>query len=306
MAPFGRRLHRHHTRGGSAKMHPLAVVGICLGVAVVITVIVGNLLNIFLDDDTYRKLTDGEEAETAVDPVVQSSVRDVNAYPFFLGGNTDEIVGHTAVSVALNRADGTLCYTSDVAKHFGLPTLEEVVLFDAVTELNGFVPYISGAFYSHALENDNPDLQYAVTAQESALLREFLHVGGSEVLIFGLTPTVDNIDNVVAYLKTVKLAAGKSPVGIAIPHAIASDRANWSLLAKLGETCDFLALDMTAEEIDASDVNDLGISPAAEKLIADSDYLLTAYDMRLVFAESQTALISTAVAKMQPDFQIVK
>lgn len=305
MSRFGRRLHRHHVRG-QAKMHPLAVVGICLAVAVVITVIAGNLLNIFLDDETYQKLSDGEEEKPAINPVVQSSVLDVNAYPFLLGGNTDEVIGYTAVSVALNRADGTLCYTSDVAKHFGLPTLEEVVLFDAVTELNGFVPYVSGVFYSHALENDNPDLQYAVTAQESALLREFLRVGGSEVLIRGLTPTVDNIDNVVAYLKAVKLAVGKSPVGIAIPRAIASDRANWNLLAKLGEVCDFLALDMTAEEIDPSDVNDLGISPAAEKLIVDSDYLLTAYDMRPVFAESQTALISTAVAKMLPDFQIVK
>lgn len=48
MSPFGKRFRHHHAHG-TRKLHPLAIVGICLAVAVLVTVIVGNLLNIFLD-----------------------------------------------------------------------------------------------------------------------------------------------------------------------------------------------------------------------------------------------------------------
>ncbi len=305
MSPFGKRFRYRHAHGGR-KMHPLAIVGICLAVAVVVTVIVGNLLNVFLDDEAYRALTDGQEQETEKEPVKQSRVRNVNAYPFSLDGNPEEAAGRTSVSVTLNRGDGALNYTSGVASHLGATSVGEAVLFDAMSNLTLFVPYVSGVFYPQALGVEDADVRYAVTAEESALIREFLHLGGGEVLLCGLTPTVDNVDAIVAYLKTVKLAADKSPVGIAIPYRVAADANNWSLLAKLGDACDFLALDLTLEAPDESDVNDLGISPAAEQLLLDCAYLLSAYDMRLVFAESQSVLISTAVAKMQPDFQIVR
>jgi len=305
MSSFGKRLRHHHTHG-TRKLHPLAIVGICLAVAVVVTVIVGNLLNIFLDDETYRLLTDGQEPPISEEPLIQAKTIDVNAFPATLGGSTEEVAGQPSASVTLNRADGTMCYTSSVVEHFGLTAETDVRLFESISDLNLFVPYVSGVFYSQALAVEDSDLRYAVTAQESALLREFLHLGGGEILLRGWTPSAENVDAILSYVKTVKHAAGKSPVGIAIPYRVAADKNNWELLAKLGSVCDFLALDLSAEELDGSDVNDLGFSPNAERLLLDCAYLLSAYDMRLVFAESQTALISTAIVRMQPDFQVVR
>ncbi|MBQ7348051.1 MAG: hypothetical protein IJW55_10165 [Clostridia bacterium] len=306
--PFSGKRFRHyhgHNRG-TLKLHPAVIVGICLAVAVIITVIVGNLLNIWLDDEAYRKLTEGEETETTAAPVIQSAVRNVNAYPFTLGGNIDEVIGQTSVSVALNRTDGSLYYTSDVAMHLGMTVETEVSLFESVSELNAFVPYISGVFYPQALSRETSDLRYAVTAEESALLREFLHAGGSEILLCGLTPSADNIDELTAYVKTVKFTVEKAPVGVAIPRAVAADTNNWRLLAELGAVCDFLVLDLTAELVDESDINDAGISPAAAQIFTDCNYLLIAYDMRLLLSETQTALISTAVTQMRHDFQIIR
>lgn len=307
MAPFGKRLRRyHHSRGhGPLRLHPAAVVGICLGAAVLITLIVGNLLNMFLDDDTYWKLTAGEETETADLPTQQSAVRDVNAYPYLLGSSLDGIIGQSSASVRLNRTDGSLLYTSDVASYYGIAGNGEVALSESVADLGAFVPYVSGVFYSHAFDAATSDLRYAETAKESAILREFLNAGGSEVLILGLPLEAERTDEVISYLKTVRLAAGRSPIGVAIPREVAAREENWELLARLWETCDFLALDLSAETVDGSDLDDAGISENAAALLEDCRYLLSAYDMRLLFSEMQTALISTAVTQMRRDFQIL-
>ena len=118
MSPIGKRFRYRHAHS-ARKMHPLGIVAICLAVAIVVTVVVGNLLNIFLDDEAYRALTDGQEVETGGESLEKSSVRNVNAYPFTLGGDTEEIAGQASASVSINRADGVLNYTSALASHFG-------------------------------------------------------------------------------------------------------------------------------------------------------------------------------------------
>lgn len=56
---FGLRFRRHRPHTG--KMHPAAIVGICLAAAVLLTLTVGNLLKLWLDDETYQRLTEGKE-----------------------------------------------------------------------------------------------------------------------------------------------------------------------------------------------------------------------------------------------------
>ena len=307
MSQLGKRFRRYHGRGhGPLRLHPLAVVGICLVVAVLVALIIGNLLNVWLDDDTYRQLTDGEQTEAEEGSRPASAVRNVNAYPYVLGEELDGILGHTSASVMLNRPDGTALYCSDVVAYYGISTAEETSLMEFLGDLAAFVPYVSGVFYSRALLAETPDLRYAESVKESAILREFLNVGGSEVLLFDLPLSDDSADEVLSYLKTVKFAAGKSPIGVAVPYAIAKDTSNWELLAELAKVCDFMALDLSAEEVDPSDLDDAGLSPRAVALLEDCRYLLSSYDMRLLFDESQTALISTAVTQMRPNFQIIK
>ena len=108
MLPFGRRHRRAHAHA-SSRLHPAAWIGICLCAAILLTVIAGNLLKIWLDDETFRRFTDGEETdpptEQQEDPL---SVRRVNAYPFALGDPLESLAGQTSLSFSLNTPTGEL------------------------------------------------------------------------------------------------------------------------------------------------------------------------------------------------------
>ena len=79
-----KRRYRRPTRRAGA-LSPWAIAGICLGAVILITVIVGNLLTLWLDDETYNRLTAGEEEAREVTPVHKNDLPNVNAYPHGLG-----------------------------------------------------------------------------------------------------------------------------------------------------------------------------------------------------------------------------
>lgn len=302
---LGKRFRRRHAH--ATRLHPAAIVGICLALAIILTVVVGNLLRGLLDDETYQKLTQGEETETnETEPPRTSNVRNVNAYPFALGEDAENAVGMTSVSVPINKPDGTVLYTSDVTVGLGLSSTENIALQETLGEIGAFVPYVSGVFYPQAFVQERPDARYAVANVESALLREFSNAGGSEILLCGLPMTLDNTDAVLEYVEIVRFAVGQTPIGVAVPLSVASNTENWELLARLFEVCDFLAIDLTAEITDGSDLDDTGYSPAADALLSRCAYFVSQFDARLIFSERQTALISTAVLQARPDFQVIR
>ncbi len=303
MPPF-RRHRRAHART-SNQLPPAAWIGICLAAAILLTVIVGNLLKIWLDDETFHRLTEGEETAPPQEDDDPLSVRRVNAYPFSFGDPLESLVGQTSLSLSLNTPTGELLYSSAVASYLGLPSLKEADLVSSVGELSGYIPYISGVFYPQAFLQGSSDLRHAVAGSEISLLREFLHAGGNEILLCGVPVTHDRIEETVDYVKGLKAVAGNTPVGVAIPYSVASRSDNWELLAMLSEVCDFCVLDLRAEVVDDADMTDSGISPSASQLLADCGYFTSVYQMRLLFSESQTALISTAITQMQPNFQVV-
>ncbi|MBQ3014778.1 MAG: hypothetical protein IJD75_06570 [Clostridia bacterium] len=301
---LGKRFRRRHAR--ATRLHPIAIVGICLAAAILLTVIVGNLLKGSLDDETYKKLTQGEETDaTNAEPPRATNVRNLNAYPFALGQNAEDAVGMTSISVSVNTPDGTILYTSDVTEQLGLTATEKIDLQETLGEVSAFVPYVSGVFYPQAFEQETPDARYAVSAVESAILREFLHAGGSEILLCGLPLAGDHTDTIIEYVKTIQFATGNAPIGIAIPLSIAADTDNWELLARLFDACDFLAIDLTAEECDNADLDDTGYSPTADAILARCAYFVSQFDARLIFSDKQTALISTAQMQARPDFQVI-
>ena len=78
-----RRRYRRRSHRSDTKLHPAVMVGICLATAVLITVVVGNLLTRWLDDETFHRLTIGNEQPKEDQASSQNEVRMVNAYPFF-------------------------------------------------------------------------------------------------------------------------------------------------------------------------------------------------------------------------------
>ncbi len=302
---FGKRFRHRHAR--TTRLHPLATVGICLAVAVLLTLIIGNLLRGLLDDETYQKLTQGTEAKTeGTEPPRTSNARKINAYVFELGENAENAVGMTSVSLPINKPDGSVLYTSDVTAGLGLPSNEKVTLQETLGEIGAFVPYISGVFYSQALQQQTPDARYAVASVESALLREFTNAGGSEILLCGLPMTADSTDAILEYVEHLRFALKTTPIGVSVPLSVAADTENWELLARLAEICDLIAIDLTAEPLDNADLDDTGYSPTADALLARCAYFTSQFDARLIFSESQEALISTAVLQARPDFQVIR
>lgn len=300
---FGFRFRRRPHSGRA--LHPLAIVGICLAVAVLLTLTVGNLLRIWLDDETYKSLTEGNErpaTEETPDPV---DVPNVNAYPFSLAEEVDRVIGFQSVSVELNNENRVLSYSSGVAAHLGLPQTSGTDLFEKMDELALFVPYVSGIYRPQGFDKELSDVFYAAAVQDIALLREFIHAGGDEILLCDVPLDDDSMDRVKTYLALLKAALPDTPVGVAVPLSCAADTKNWKIMDTLSVSCDFLVLDLSDEVvIDGVPVSNGEPSPAALALLADCSHIVSIYRTRLLVAASQAPLLSTLEIQMHPNFQV--
>ena len=293
----GNRFRRHRIRM-PGKLHPLVIVGICLGAAIIVALIIGNLLHFFLDDETLQRWTSGP-AET--EPPAQWNDRaapSIRAYPFTLGDPLKSLTANdalppSALSVSLNTPDGTLLYTSEVAEFQNVTRTENVSLTKSINDLIPTVPYLCGVFYPQAFGQETPELFYAVSANEAALLREFAHAGGAEVLLVGLPFDNANLGNTLTYLKLIKDALGSTPLGVSVPISVAASWQGPELLPALQEFASYLALDLQADTL-----------TPPEELLKIANYYLVEYQMRLLLASDQTELINLADATVS-DFAIV-
>ena len=299
MAYTGKRFRRHRLRT-PGKLHPAAIVAICLGAAIVLTLIVGNILHYTLDEDILKKLTSGTEEpeEPKIQP--ERKVPLAQIYPFTLGDSLKTLTGGedgippAALSISMNTPDGELLYTSPVSAYQGLTRKENIPLSDKMTELYTAVPYLCGVFYPQAFRQEAPDLFYAAAAQEAALLREFANAGASEILLAGLSFDAEHWNATLYYIELISNALGDFPLGVAVPLSFAAAEQSWNQLPAIQEHASYLALDLQEEPAD---------TPAETSLI-HANYYLTEYQMRLLLASDQTELIN-AVQSYMNDFQIL-
>lgn len=325
-----KRFRRRKQHTAPRRIHPAAVVGIALGAAILLTVIVGNLLKLWLDDETFRRFTVGETEPPLSDeaPPTPMRVPQVNAYPFVWGGDTEDMLGKTAATVALNSPDGKIPYASEVAAFYGLEVNEKIPLVESMEALSAAVPYVCGVFYANAPTQESEAVRYAAALNEAALMREFLQAGGDELLICGLPLESAAVPAIRAYLQTVKQFVGDHPVGIAFPLALLkTDEGRW-ILNQLENDCDFCTVDLcgmetvpTPDESETStpptdspsdqdtssseDATQEPAPPTASELLASCRYFLSQYKMRLSVSSDQTDLIHQMELSGQPDFLII-
>ena len=291
MQLFGNRLHNTHRRGA---LSPLAIVLIIVGAAFLLTIIIGLMLNVWLDDETYDRLTKGEPKEEEPVEINKSYTRDIHADAYVFGKEAESVwESFSEISITLNTPTGQINYTSEVVSYLGMESISDTVLYDAMGEVHQFANFAGGVFYPQALYQEGADLQYAVAAKECALLKEFLHAGGSEVLLCGIPFTQTDTASILRYVKQIKAMAGESPVGVAIPLTVARTDGSWTLLESLAKECDFLAIDLT----EATSVG------GAEQILTDARYYIQQYDMRVLLSERQEDLILAAYT--YPDVQII-
>ena len=290
MQLFGNRRNTHR-RGA---LSPLAIVLICAGAALLLTIIIGLMLGVWLDDEAYDRLTKGEEPEQEQTENNKSYTRDIHADAYVFGKEAESVwESFYEISVTLNTPAGQVNYTSEVVEYLGVESLSDCVLYDEMSEVYAFAGFVSGVFYPQALYHEGADLQYAVAAGECALLKEFLHAGGSEVLLCGIPFSKTDTASILRYVKQIKAMAGDSPVGVAVPFSVARADGAWALLESLAKECDFLAIDLT-------ETTSVG---GAEQILTDARYYIQQYDMRVLLSEKQEDLILAAYT--YPDVQIV-
>ena len=292
MQLFGNRLHNNTHRRGT--LSPGGIIAICAGAALLLTIIIGLMLNVSLDDETYDRLTKGEQKEEEQKETNKSYTRDVHADAYVFGKEGESVWENLSeISITLNTPTGQMNYTSEVVTFLETESVTERVLYDDMAEVNLFAGFVSGVFYPQALYNEGSDLQYASAAKECALMKEFLHVGGNEILLCGIPFSRTDTASILRYVKQVKAMAGESPIGVAIPLAIARADGAWMLLESLAKECDFLAIDLC-------ETASVG---GAEQILTDARYYIQQYDMRVVISEVQEDLILAAFA--YPDVQII-
>ncbi len=295
-----RRRYRRQARRAGA-LSPLAIAGIAAAAVILLTVLVGNLLTLWLDDETYARLTEGTPEEEPAEVLHKTNVPNVNAYPFVLGDDPSKVLELPAVSISINQPDGALAYTSEVSDYLGLMGNQNVSLTESMDALSRYTVYVSGVFYPQAFRYDTENLRFSATAAEGALLREFVRGGARDVILASIPFESVSITDILSYVKSVKTALGETPLGVAIPLSIAQRESGWELLSTLLEVCDFCVLDVTSIK-----TGDDGSLPTVVDLLGGADYFLTQYDMRLMITDAQADLRSEIELRMIADYQIVK
>lgn len=302
------RQHRHFSRGrGGKTLPPLAIAGICLAAAILLTVLVGNILRLTLSEEIYDRLTSGEQETEPAEKGDLKEHTEISAPAFLPGEDSSKLVGYRAASLLINRPTGELNYTSPVAAYQGLPQTEDVLLEDTMIELSSFIPHVAGLYYAQGTLLEGSDLRYAKAMEEGALLREFYRMGGREAVIAGISFETLTGAEILAYAEALKQAAGEMPIGIAIPLAFAEQEDAWKLLGPLTETCDFLVLDLSDEITDPDcEEDDFGLAKDAVAILARADYYRTQYGMRLLLSEEQETLLAAIQHRLISDYQIEK
>lgn len=289
------RNRRRYSQRVGRRISPWLILLFCALGAILLTLLIGNLLKLWLDGEAYRQLTDGEETEEETEPpLYHAPLRNIRAQPFLLGGDTDDVWEFPDVSVSLNTPAGVLNYTSPVTQYFALPSNEKVAFGDAMGDLKAAASYISGIFYEQAFSEEHTELRHAATLRDAALMQEFLQAGGSEILVCGLPLEDVSFEQILTYLKAIKPSAQKAPLGVCVPVSFLQKKDAWESLQKLLQVCDFCALDLSGADTSKTDAEWLDFSR----------YYLVQYDMRLLLNETQTSLIEAADA-MTNDLQII-
>lgn len=293
MSFFGKQNYR---KGGSAGgLSPWIVIAGCVVLAVVLTVIVGNILKVSLDDEAYRRATEGKGTETTEESF-DVYLPEIELQPFTLGDSTRGLTGR-GISVFLSDASGNLTYSSPVALHQGRTVNASVSLTDQLERLGLLSSYVSGIYYPQCFAEADPAVFYAVMNEECALLREFLLLGGSEVVLSGVPCTGEIREDVITYVGEVKRAARGSAVGVAVSLTVAESENGWEFLARLLQVCDFCVLDLSGENVQNDE--------AATVMFNRANFFLTKYDMRLMLSRRQTVLLGEVRARGVVNLQLL-
>lgn len=315
------RYRKRRYRAPARRRLPIgAIVGIVAAAALLTAIVAGNILNSCLDDETYRRLTEGETTEEATESATPSRTAPrVTAQPFRLG-NSLRALGDdppSALALPINHSSGELLYRSPVVEYLGRAVAEDAAqnAERSMSSLLDTVPYLIGIWQVRLPNSStNESVLQAAAETDAAILREFLSMGGSELLLVGLD-WEDGFETSYAYLTALAERLDERTVlSVAVPLQTATSELGRDVLFALDRLLPFLTLDLTDEadvglptdngaETDKSETDQTD-EPTEQSPLRTAAYYLNAYGMRLLLAESQTNLLRSA-AETAPDLAVL-
>ena len=255
-----------------------------LGILLLLFFIVGN----FFSDKMQSDLPESSKEETSNAPEASypfESVRHVKAPLLSLDGGTsavyrrlDELLaaGHTALSLPLTDANGTLQYHSEQASRgrysiAGSSSLSLSELSD-LAHLDG--AYLCGTYVLNAANEEDALTRSVLLAESAAVIAEAFLSGIDDVLIVVPTLPTERQTEILRFVEDIRTLAPHATLGLSLPEdEIATpDAARIDTLAK---SLDYLALDLRNKEAE---------DPVAfaEERMGSMLYYLLRYEMRVM------------------------
>ena len=296
-----RRYSRRTSSSGRAKRVVMIIVAVVafLVVSVALSVAAGLALGRLADEHQG----DVQSAKPLVEDYYSGDkrVKAVNAHKYSWGLGTSYYmsIGITDFSVCLRDSDGYITYHSEVAAsvsgssdHMGSRDPSEAV---AAIKIEG--GYVCTYFYSAAFDEPDVYKREILKVYEIALINEAARAGVDEILIIGLKPTKENVDEMESFVSDLAVASGKSALGVlvAAEEVKLTDGGEY-IVPRLRAVCDFTALD--AREIETR--------TELYAFIDEMEYYISSGDMRLVFSDGNSSFAQNAIDHGANSVQVVE
>ncbi len=305
-----RRFSRRTTSHGRVSRVVIIVVAIAafLALSLVVSVAAGLALGKMAEE--HENSAPKLDIEVSDYYSGDKKVKTVNAheYSWGLGTGYYTSIGITDFSVCLRDADGFITYHSGVDVSFGEAAgMGSRTLSDEVDAIHNGGGYVCAYFYSTAFDAEDEYERNIRKSYEIALINEAARGGVDEILIIGLEPTRENIDELEAFVSELSYAAENAAVGVLVSSDnVKLTEAGDYTVSRLRSVCDFIALDLKNMPADAATKKQGQETSELFAFLSDMEYYIKSYSMRLVFTPENSSLLSRSVEYGATNVQIIE
>lgn len=282
-----------------------------LALCVLVSVIIGLALGRRAQENDNDKKYEFEKTEYQSG---NKTVRGVEAYDYLKSDTTESFSdqGITDYSICLRRRDGALEYKLDISDKMEFDEiLSETSLEARIDKVHGAGGYACVYLYLNSLECEDKYQREIYKAYEVALVAEAAACGADDIMLLGLSVTEANISEVEEFVARAAIAAGDTAIGVALPpETILLTEQEIYLASRVRNSCDFIALDLTEQELSFKELGTDGagnhINNSLEEMLDSMEYYIKAYSMRTVFSNSDRELYRAAIRLGVVSFQVIE
>lgn len=230
------------------------------------------------DDDFEYQDTDSEDAR---------KVKNVHAYPLPLledGTNFSSRLNGIKedandVCVSLNKPDGTLLYSSNIASSFTYLSVapNAKIISSYVEDIESDELYTTAILYIPTFSETKDDLKADIElAIWGSVICEAIRAGVGDVLIIADGADEEDAPKLSALAERIHITEEKAVIGLCIPEDVFEAEKSVSLIDGLSNAFDYLAFDVSNADGEGTFIENI------EAAIAEKQLQLIYYKMRVI------------------------